>query len=65
MNLDEVREMLREKVKRYPSQAVAARISHLSREHLNAVLNGHEPPGPRVLQWLGVRKVVTYVVVDE
>jgi DNA-binding phage protein len=42
-------------------QAALAAEARVTRQHVNRVVNGTSPPGPKLLRALGLRRVVRYV----
>lgn len=53
-------EFLKIRVAEYPSHEKAAQAAGLGIDHLSQVLNGRSTPGPKVLKWLGLRRVFSY-----
>jgi hypothetical protein len=63
MNANDVRELLRERVKAAGSQYKLAAAIGVDYGHLNAAVNGRCAPGPKILRALGLRRVFLYEVV--
>lgn len=42
------------------SASEIAREIGISRQYLHQVVNRHRPMGPKILEWLGIEKAVTY-----
>lgn len=64
MDIDDVRDMLRE-LARPSTDAALAKNLKLSPSYLSDVLLGRREPGPKLLAALGLRKVVSYERVPE
>lgn len=60
MTRDEVVAEVRRAVERAGSQKAWAKVAGVTVQHVNDVLSGHRGPGPKVLDALGLEKVVTY-----
>lgn len=59
MNADEVREMLRKRLKDATQRAIAEDIG-VTEGLLSHVLVGRRPPNGKVLEYLGLEKFVSY-----
>lgn len=53
-------ELLRIRVKEFQSHEKAAWAMGMGVDHLSQVLNGRSAPGPKVLKWLGLKRVFHY-----
>ena len=51
---------LRRSLKQHANQKEAARAWGVSPQYLSDVLRGHREPGPRLLEALGLRRVVEF-----
>jgi len=56
----EVRRKMKRERYRYASDAEYAAEVGLSRAYVNKMLRGERPLAPRLLRWLGIRRVVVY-----
>jgi len=62
MTVDDVREKLRKAVEAAGNEAAWARTHGVSRANVNMTLNGKREPGGRILEALGLERVVQYRV---
>jgi transcriptional regulator with XRE-family HTH domain len=53
----DVLDMLRGGVKAAGSEQELAGLVGVSYQYINMVMNGHRPPGPKVLRYLGLKRV--------
>ena len=60
MDADGVRKYLAIKLERFGSNVEAAKIMGISDAHLGHVLAGKDAPGPKVLKFLGLKRVYHY-----
>lgn len=60
---DQVLERLAYAIKRAGTQAAAAKLAGVSYQFLNDVVRGARPPGTKVCEALGVRRVIRYEIV--
>lgn len=60
MDAEGVRKFLAIKVAEFDSQIRAAAAMGVSDSHLAHVLSGKDKPGPRVLKYLGLRRIYHY-----
>ena len=60
MTQEEAAECVRIYANQFSSKEKAARVLGVSATYLKDVLSGHLPPGPKICEKLGMRKVVVY-----
>lgn len=60
MDADGVRKFLAIKLGRFDSNVQAAKVMGISDAHLTHILNGKDLPGPKVLKYLGLKRVYHY-----
>ena len=60
MTDEDVRELLRLRLRRAGSQTKFAKEHQLTQGYLSEVLSGKRNPGPRICEVLGIERVVTY-----
>jgi hypothetical protein len=61
MTLDELLREVTKRVTTFGSRKQAAAHWGVSAQYLGDILDRHRPPGPRLLQALGLHREVTYV----
>ena len=52
--------LLKARLSAFPTQEKAAWRIGVGMDHLNAVLNGRCPPGPKILKFLGLKRRFVY-----
>lgn len=62
MDADGVRELLKIKMERagFKTEEQAAWVIGISRQSLSQVIAGTNNPGPRLLRWMGLKRVPQY-----
>lgn len=62
MDANGVRELLKVKLERagFKTNGQAAWQIGIGVDHLSQILNGRAVPGPKVLKWMGLRRVFSY-----
>ncbi len=60
IDLDAIKQCLKELVKKHGSQRAAARALGIGQTQLFDIINGRRKPGPRTLKALGLEQVTTY-----
>jgi transcriptional regulator with XRE-family HTH domain len=65
MTRDELMKLIQQRVEQTGTQAALARELGITAVYLGDVLSGKREPGPKILDALGIRRVITYVKVGE
>jgi hypothetical protein len=65
LGIENVRKMVRAKIKRAGGQKHWARLTGIERTNVSSVLSGQRPPSKGLLKALGLRKVIAFEKIKE